>query len=178
MAKEDASKCKVRTRTSLGASATFLSTTFSYHKQPSGASKSNAPYPPQSTARPKPTPKPAPKPPVESKKETEKKVAENKEKIRAAKEKGFPIMPKAENSTTFTVTDMGWVDPLELYYGAVADELQKLCAGHSSVGSYGQSRCNFHKKHFGVSRMAEEFLRLRRSTPSTSWSTSSLPPMP
>ena len=128
--------------------------------QPSGASKSNAPYPPQSTARPKPTPKPAPKPPVESKKETEKKVAENQEKIKAAKEKGFPIMPKAENSTTFTVTDMGWVDPLELYYGAVADELQKLCAGHSSVGSYGQSRCNFHKKHFGVSRMAEEFLRL------------------
>ena len=73
--------------------------------QPSGATKSNAPYPPQSTARPKPTQKPAPKPPVESKKETEKKVAENQEKIKAAKEKGFPIMPKAENSTTFTVTD-------------------------------------------------------------------------
>ena len=120
--------------------------------------------------------KPALKPPAQSKKETTEKVAEHKEKIRVAKEKGFPIMPKAEDATNVTVTDMGWVDPLELYYGAVADELQKLCAGHSSVGSYGQSRCKFHKKHFRVSKVAEEFGL--KSIPSTSWSTSSRPPMP
>ena len=87
-------------------------------------------------------------------------TAKKEERFRVVKEKGFPIMPKAETATTATVTDMGWVDPLDIYYWVVVNELHKLRAGHSSVGNYADSRCKFHKKHVGDSRMAEELLRL------------------
>ena len=127
----------------------------------------------------KPTPKPAPYPPQGQRSSTSarssdstsypprgqgltkpSKYHENQAAIKRCEEIGFPLMPGVKNAVTESVTKLGWMDPLDLHYKAVVDELEPLCAGHKSVGAYGSSRSEFHKKNFGCDKFCEEFLHL------------------
>ena len=55
---------------------------------------------------------------------------------------------------------LGWLDPLDVFYQPLGDDLQQLCAGADNVPDYGASTRAWRLKNFGDSTLALELLRL------------------
>ena len=85
---------------------------------------------------------------------------QNKERAAMAKDRGLELFPNAEASDEADVTFLGWIDPLDVFYRPLRDDLQQLCAGACSVPDYGASRKAWHLRNFGDSTLALELLRL------------------
>ena len=87
---------------------------------------------------------------------------QNKDRAAMAKDRGLEFFPNAEASDEADVTFLGWLDPLDVFYQPLRDDLQQLCAGASSVPDYGASRKAWHLRNFGDNTLALELLRLEK----------------
>ena len=69
-------------------------------------------------------------------------------------------MPGAKEAVTIKVTTMGWLDPLDICYQAIVQDLQEVCQGHGSMGGYGKALRRLHHRILGSHYMAKDFLHL------------------
>ena len=87
-------------------------------------------------------------------------LSRNREIVSELRAAGVPCIPGGEFYSDSVLSSLGWIDPLDIFYDAMVEEIRVICRGESSVGDYGQQRRLLHAATFGRSDVAMTLLRM------------------